>query len=252
MKSEQNVDVSIVIPAFNEESCLFACLSAIGAQVTKHQIEVIVVDNGSTDRTREIAQQHGVVVVEEPAKGVGSARKAGTEHARGMYVLHIDADTQLPVSFVEDAVARFQADSSLVCLGGQMVWYDAGACANMVRGVLFWLLVPLVRVISRGALGPMGNNMMFLRSTYLLCNGFDQSLRFGEDADLTRQLRAHGRVTLDRSLTCPTSSRRYRWNKNLAVYLWNATRLCLGCSPRSYELPSLTNEHKHSGSSIDR
>lgn len=251
MISTDEIDISIVIPARNEERYLAECLEAIAAQRTQRRIEVIVVDNGSTDRTQEIARVHGVRVVEEPVQGVGSARRAGTALARGRYVLHIDADTRLPHSFVEKALERFHAEPTLVCVGGQMVWYDAPQYKNTIRAFLFMMLVPLVRLVSHGALGPMGNNMMFPRSVYEQCKGFDLSLKFGEDADLTRQLSRYGDVVLDLSLHCPTSSRRYQWNTGLCAYLWNGTRVCLGLPPRTNELRTPKELDQHSSSSID-
>lgn len=238
MHTEDSIDISIVIPVRNEEEYLPACLDAIFLQTTTASIEVIVVDNGSTDTSKRIALDRGVIVVDEPISGVGRARRAGTAEAKGTYILHIDADTQLPSEYVAQALERFARDSNLVCLGGEMHWYDASRIANGVRHILYRMIIPLVRVVSKGALGPIGNNMMFLRSVYQKCRGFDEMLKFGEDADLNRQLHVHGKVFFDFSLICYTSSRRFHLDRHFFVYCMNAFRICIGKKPLKNELPS--------------
>ncbi len=241
MQRQKNVDISIVIPVRDEEAYLPACFDALFCQTTQKNIEIIVVDNGSTDNSERIAKAHGVHVIFEPIAGVGRARRVGTEAARGAYILHLDADTRLPDTYIDEALARFKKDRQLVCLGGQMYWYDASRMANSVRRVLYVLLTPIVRVMSRGALGPMGNNMMFLRSAYEQSSGFDETLQFGEDADLTRQLHRHGRVSLDLSLVCHTSSRRFTFTKDFFIYCKNVCRICFGFRPSKNELPSISH-----------
>ena len=239
MHNDDSIDISIVIPVRNEEEYLPACLDAIVLQTTTASIEVIVVDNGSTDSSKRIALDRGVTVVDEPISGVGRARRAGTAEARGTYILHIDADTQLPPQYVQQALLRFASDEILVCLGGEMHWYDASRVANAVRHIVYRILVPIIRIVSKGALGPIGNNMMFLRSTYQKCSGFDETLKFGEDADLNRQMHVHGKVFLDFSLICYTSSRRFHLDKHFFVYCMNAFRICIGKKPLRNELPSV-------------
>jgi len=97
--------VSIVIPAYNEERHLWACLEAIAAQ-TQPVHEVILVDNNSTDQTREIAASFPFVkVIREARQGIVHARNAGFDAATGDIIGRIDADIVLPT----DWVAHIQA-----------------------------------------------------------------------------------------------------------------------------------------------
>src|SRR5579863_5109832 len=90
--------VSVIVPARNEEACLGACLESLVAQ-TGVKFEIIVVDDGSTDRTREIANSFAGVRVVEPAPlppswiGKNNALVAGAKEARGEWLLFTDADT---------------------------------------------------------------------------------------------------------------------------------------------------------------
>ncbi len=249
MNPEQSIDVSIVIPVRDEEDYLPACFDALDKLDTTAQIEIIVVDNGSSDNTKRIAMERSVQVLEESVPGVGRARRVGTGAAHGTYVLHIDADTRLPEMYITEALERFSNNPQLVCVGGQVHWYDASRTANAVRRVLYMFFTPVVRLISRGSLGPMGNNMMFLRSAYEKCSGFDATLKFGEDADLTKKLRKHGKILLDLSLICYTSSRRFSFNKDFLIYCLNTTRICVGLKALKNELPSLK---KDSSPTIDK
>jgi glycosyltransferase involved in cell wall biosynthesis len=87
-------DVSVVLPCLNEEATVgsvideaFAGLHAAGVEG-----EVIVVDNGSTDRSAEIARERGARVIEETRRGYGSAYLAGLAAARGESIVLADAD----------------------------------------------------------------------------------------------------------------------------------------------------------------
>src|SRR5689334_15862975 len=89
--------VSIIVPARNEEVSLGACLGSLVAQ-TGMSKEIIVVDDGSTDRTREIAESFGVKVIQpsrlpEGWTGKNNAVSAGSKVARGEWLLFTDADT---------------------------------------------------------------------------------------------------------------------------------------------------------------
>jgi glycosyltransferase involved in cell wall biosynthesis len=97
--------VSVIIPALNEEKLLPRLLESIRAQ-DFDDYEVIVADAGSTDRTREIAENYGVTVVKGglPARG----RNAGAEAARGDFFFFLDADVILPKGFLRNVYSEMQ------------------------------------------------------------------------------------------------------------------------------------------------
>lgn len=101
--------LSIVIPAYNEEYQLEACLDSIASQTVRPD-EVIIVDNNSTDATVQIAKSYSFVkVISERQQGIIYARNKGFNAARSCIIGRIDADTILPVDWVE-RVKDFYAD----------------------------------------------------------------------------------------------------------------------------------------------
>ena len=119
------LSLSIVIPVYNEEHHIRACLDAIAAQTVRPD-EVIVVDNNSTDRSMEIVQEYPFVrIVREPRQGIVYTRNAGFDAAKCAIIGRIDGDTVLPVNWVA-RVKWFYANSSNAnaCLTGGGYFYN--------------------------------------------------------------------------------------------------------------------------------
>ncbi|MEV0233732.1 glycosyltransferase family 2 protein [Nonomuraea sp. NPDC050786] len=105
--------VSVIVPNYNYARTLGLCLSALERQTYPH-IEVIVVDDRSTDDSVEIAHRHGVrVVVTDTNIGAPAARNLGVEHARGEVLFFLDSDLALAEDVVEYAVDLLTSDPTL-------------------------------------------------------------------------------------------------------------------------------------------
>lgn len=92
--SEETPDVSVVLPTMNEEEGVAVCIDAIRATLESLELHgEVVVSDSSSDRTPEIARQHGAIVVEPDERGYGSAYRYAFEHVRGPLVVIGDADT---------------------------------------------------------------------------------------------------------------------------------------------------------------
>ena len=98
--------ISVVIPAFNAEPSLARCLSSLRNQ-TAPPDEIVVVDDGSTDGTAEVARSFGVSVVRQDHLGPAVARNNGAGHARGDILLYTDADCEPESDWVEQMVRPF-------------------------------------------------------------------------------------------------------------------------------------------------
>ncbi|HLC91813.1 MAG TPA: glycosyltransferase [Candidatus Saccharimonadales bacterium] len=114
---KNRLSVSIVIPVYNEERHIKACLDATMAQSVQ-PLEIIIVDNNCTDRTIELALQYPrVKIVKEPMQGRGAARTAGFNAARGDIIGRIDADSILTAGWIERVTQDF-GDASVMGLTG--------------------------------------------------------------------------------------------------------------------------------------
>lgn len=180
--------VSIVIPAYNEERYLPACLDAIAAQHQK-PFEVIVVDNNSSDATATIAAKYPfVTVLKESRQGIAFARNCGFNTATGDIIGRIDADTRLPDTWVGQVQQYFVEHPTIAAVTGKGYFYDFG----LRRTVSF--LHTLTYYITQGAISGMailwGSNMAIRRDAWLAV-AHDCSTRtdIDEDIDLSLHLR---------------------------------------------------------------
>jgi len=203
------VAVSVVIPAYNEEGYLVRCLAALGQQTyPAERFEVVVVDNGSTDATAEIARRHRARVVVQPRKGVARARQAGFEAARGQVIASTDADTVVPSFWVARIAAHFQGDPALGGLYGPVHWPDARLrerlwlrylatgvlwASNRIRRSLWW-----------------GSNFAVRREVFYRAGGFPVDWPSGEDTDLSLRVSRIAPVRFDPLLIVYASPRRMR------------------------------------------
>jgi glycosyltransferase involved in cell wall biosynthesis len=90
MSAEARGMVSVVVPVRDGAAFLAQALEGVRAQAEEH--ELIVVDDGSVDGSRDVAARFSALVVRQEARGPGAARNAGVEHARGEYLAFLDAD----------------------------------------------------------------------------------------------------------------------------------------------------------------
>lgn len=146
----EGVVFSVVIPCLNEEETLGICLEKAVSIMREHGIpgEVIVADNGSTDRSLAIAEKAGVRIERVPAKGYGSALMGGIAAARGKWILMGDADDSYDFLEIPKFYEKLQQGAELVqgCRlpsGGGTV--KAGAMPKLHR----WLGNPLFSHIAR-------------------------------------------------------------------------------------------------------
>lgn len=108
--------ISVVMPVYNAERLLGECLAAVAAS-TFRNYEVVVVDDSSTDRSREIAAAHGARVVPSGGRlGPGRARNKGVEHARGDIVFFIDSDVVIRPDTLARLVTAFDRDRGVAGL----------------------------------------------------------------------------------------------------------------------------------------
>ena len=211
-----DVLVSFVVPAYNEEALIEACLTAIMGEIsrTRCRAEIIVVNNGSSDATRQIAASRpNVKVIDEPQRGLVQARKAGCLAAKGKLIANIDADTILPEGWLRTALAEFARHRDLVALSGPHIYYDLPKGAQLIAAG-FYRGAYLVHLLSRFLAGcgsvMQGGNFIVSRIALETAGGFNDDFRFyGEDAELARRLSKVGVVKFTLALRSLSSGRRF-------------------------------------------
>ena len=136
--------LSIIIPAYNEENYLPATLDSIEAALTD-DAEIIVVDNQSTDATRDIAAARGADVITETEHNIGKVRNTGAGAASGDVLVFIDADTLVRPGIFEKVV---DAMSDERCLGGSAaVEYEPIEHRTLIRW--FMKLYPIFGALTK-------------------------------------------------------------------------------------------------------
>lgn len=115
-----NDKISIIIPVFNSEKFLDRCLSSVCAQ-TLHNIEFIIIDNGSTDRSYEICSRYAendprIRVIQKEHGGVASARNLGLDNAKGNYIGFIDSDDDILPQMYEKMYNLLKENNADICI----------------------------------------------------------------------------------------------------------------------------------------
>jgi glycosyltransferase involved in cell wall biosynthesis len=111
-------DVSVVIPAWNEENNIYRTLSSLSNSRTKYMVEIVVINNNSTDGTQNVLDTLGVRNYMQPVQGTPFARQMGLELARGKYHLCADSDTFYPPDWIDLMVAPMAKDSNITGVYG--------------------------------------------------------------------------------------------------------------------------------------
>jgi len=169
---KNNPLVSIIIPTYNSEKTLSKCLQSIKNQTHKN-IEIVVVDKGSTDRTIEIAKEFNTRVYVIGAKERSEQVNYGAKKAKGKYIYRVDSDFILEESIVEEAVRKCERDG-----------YDAICIHNTSDPTIsFW---SKVRKFERDMYKDDELNVaarFFRKDVFERVGGFDEKLVAAEDYD---------------------------------------------------------------------
>jgi glycosyltransferase involved in cell wall biosynthesis len=175
--------VSVIITTKNEEKNIGNCLRSIKNQTFK-DIELIVVDNFSKDKTAEIAKKYAATVYYKGNER-STQRNYGAKIANGEYILYLDADMILNPTLIADCVAECKRDLS-----------DALYVPERIVGEGFWIKV---RDFERSFYtGTVIDAVRFIRrDLFLQIGGFDETLIGPEDWDLDRKIRKVGRTGIN-------------------------------------------------------
>jgi glycosyltransferase involved in cell wall biosynthesis len=177
----------VVVPAYNEERLLSSTLAAMGRAVEAtagpgRSFELIVVDNGSTDRTAALAREAGARVVHEPHRQIARARNGGAAVAGGDWLLFIDADCWPSPGLLAQAWEAMA--SGRVIGGGSTVGLDSSRVPAIAR-----VVVGIWNALSRGLRLAAGSFLFCRADAFRALGGFDEALYASEELDMSRRLK---------------------------------------------------------------
>jgi glycosyltransferase involved in cell wall biosynthesis len=202
------LDVSVIVPTWNEEKYLSKCLHSLKNQVGRGPMEVIVVDGGSTDRTLEVAAKYADKVLVEPGKPVGAARNIGARHASGDTLAFIDADTVACGNWLDEIVHTLRTNSRAVGVTGPTRPYEGSRLDELAYNVATGWVQRLSLRLSLPHVP--GFNCAYRESAFWEARGFDEHRQVSEDIMLGLRIRHQGPIFFNPEMLAFTSLRRIK------------------------------------------
>lgn len=199
--------ISVIIPTLNEAANLPGLLAALAREATPH--EVLVVDGGSRDATRELARQAGArVFASEPGRGQQLA--AGAAASRGRVLLFLHADSRFPAGGLASVSGVLDGDPA--CPGGNFrLRFDGqDGFSRWLNGFYAWIR-------ARGFY--YGDSAIFVRRRVYDSLGGIRPIALMEDYDFVRRLEASGPTRCIETPQMVTSSRRFAGRRPAAIVL---------------------------------
>lgn len=209
--------ISVVVPTYQEARGIETFLRQFECQtLPRSEFELIVVDGGSRDATREIAARFADRVVPQASTGIGGARNDGVRVARADLLATTDADCRVPPEWLDRIVEDFE-DPDVVAVCGPDGPFDGGLKARVLYGVVRGI----IRLAAlAGLYGTGGTNSAFRKSAFLAVGGY-RSLAHSDDIDLGVRIQRLGRVVFDPRLEVGLSVRRLEKDGYLRTFfLW--------------------------------
>lgn len=172
--SSEEPDVSVVIPAWNEENNIYRAVSSIAANHTSFKVEILVINNNSTDGTQKVLETLGIRNFFQPKQGITFARQLGLEMARGKYHLCADCDTFYPPNWINQMIWPMQKNKKFVGVYGRYSFLPPKG-GNRFSLVIYEILTGIlirIRKKKREYMNVLGFNMGFVAEAGNNPNGF--------------------------------------------------------------------------------
>lgn len=218
-------EISIVIPAYNEEENIIRTLYSLSSNLPGMGVEIIVVNNNSADNTEALVRACGVVCVNETVQGITRARNTGLAVAKGRYILNADADTIYPPNWIKEMIKPLAGGGNVALTYGSFSFIPVGNTGRL--GYFFYeYATDVVRLINKyfkeEAVNVYGFNSGFRKEQGLAVEGFNHPPGTNEDGWLGLKLRDKGFGKLYYVTTAPawTTDRRIQLDGGIWKGIW--------------------------------
>lgn len=218
----RGVELSFIVPCFNSAGTLEATLQSIrGQALNSSSVEVIVVDNGSSDRTVAIAESYGVRVLRCERRGAGCARNAGARVASGTFIAFIDSDVELERDWAVQLLSAMRGSNFAAALGPVVPSGPDNFLTEFRRtNGLRRYRGTSVSVFDPNGVSPVINTAacMVRRTLFWALGGFDERLHRLEDTEFSQRLFRYGGVIY----ACSNARAKVYYQGNIWSYLKRA------------------------------
>jgi glycosyltransferase involved in cell wall biosynthesis len=172
-------EISVVIPAYNEEKDLLRTLSTIAEFQTKYKVELLVSNNNSKDRTQEIIDACGIRSVFAKNQGISYARQEGLEAAKGKYILNADSDSLYPVHWIDTLADPLIKHQDVSCSYATYSFIPSPGNSRLSLGLYELVAESFFKLKkkNRECVSVMGFNFAFRREDGLKVGGYEHNLR---------------------------------------------------------------------------
>jgi len=211
--------ISVIVPTFNEEGGIEACLKSLCDQtLPRDQYEIVVVDGNSKDKTREIAAKYADKVFIQTNKKVGGARNDGAMAAKYDIFATTDADCFLPRDWLEKVLADFAKYPDASTIYGIVYPLEPGIKHKL--SLLGYNIVSRIGYWTGTIYMTLGCNTAFRKDLFLKA-GMYITADAGDDFEIARRMQKYGRIRLDTNLKVGFSMRRYiEFGAMKSIYQW--------------------------------
>ena len=229
------MSISVIIPVYNEEKYIAACLESLLRQSEKPD-EIIVVNNNSTDNTLTIVKQFPVKILHEKKQGMIPARNKGFNAAKYDVIARTDADAKVPKDWIKRIKKAFIKDKDLLAYSGAATFYNIPQVMqpkNWLFGVWF---EPIKLAFGHDCL--FGPNMAIRKTAWEKVKDFVclQDTIVHEDMDLSYHIGQIGKIEFDSKLVVKVSPRKF---KKIYKYLEYGSRSIRTVQHHKYPLHPL-------------
>lgn len=230
------MNISVVIPAYNEEKYLERCLKSLQGQQFGGNYEVIVSDDSSTDGTVRIAEALADQVITHPRSTIANGRQAGADAAKYEVIAFTDADTFIPPNWLS-GLASSLGDGRAAGVHGNLMPLDG---TRLESHFCQYVLPPYSQLMVKiNKPSVPGANFAVTKEAFLKAGGFNTRLTTGEDVELCNRVKCIGPIRFNPEAIVYVSTRRIRkWGymKTVSFHVSNTLKLhALGYGQTEYE-----------------